>query len=156
MSSLENAIVGVKAPIVDHRIAERIHFVTTCIIPDDIISLFSEAFVAIADEMDLDNYPVEQMPNITCVFTERSKMGVVFDENEESLCMSICVYRIDRIRRHNVVKQLTIIVEELIHLIWSITNEYDVCFKVFEIVKRMRPHIKITDLYNMENAKRYK
>ena len=156
MSKLENSILGVQAPVVDSRISSKIHFVTTCVIPENIVSLFKLSFEAIADQMNFDGITIDQIPMITCIFTTQEKIGILFDENQESICMTLCVYRVDRICRHSIIHQLVIIVEELTHIIWNISNEYYVCFKVFDIVKRIFPDVKINDLYNMNEAEKYK
>ena len=69
--------------------------------------------------------------------------------------MTLCVYRSNRILIREEVKQSVIIAEESAHIIWN-KNEYEICFKVYDIIRHLYPNISMTDLYNMEAAKRYK
>lgn len=156
MSVLENAKIGVQAPIVDKRLKDRISFVTTCIIPTNICELFARSTTAIADQLEEDGITLESIPSITCIFTENDTFSIRFDDNQESVCMTLCVYRLNRILVREEVKQLVIIVEELAHTIWNIKNEYEICLKVHDIIRRIYPNVSITDLYNMEVAKQYK
>ena len=156
MSVLENAMIGVQSPIVDKRLKDKISFVTTCIIPTNICELFTRAINAIADQLNEEGIMPERVPSITCIFTESDTFSIRFDDNQESVCMTLCVYRLDRILVREEIKRLVIIVEELAHIIWNIKNEYKICFKVHGIIRRIIPDISITDLYNMQVAEQYK
>lgn len=75
---------------------------------------------------------------------------IQLDENQLGMITSLVVYPIYRWNEFpdNIV--CTCILEELCHCLWCIRDEVEVNFKVFEIMKRIYPMIKMIDLYNVE------
>jgi len=47
----------------------------------------------------------------------------------------------------------TILAEELCHLIWDISDETEVNFKVLAVLRNLNPELQMSDLYSADTAR---
>ena len=141
------------APTIDPRIRERVVFSSTVKVPQKIIELFEIVFSKVADQIENDK--ITNLPKVNCILTRKREVSIVLGDEEVAICCTLCIYPIDKwLLKYSEIQICAIITEELCHVFWGIENEYDVCYKVWEVVRRISPEVKIEELYNMDEAKR--
>jgi hypothetical protein len=99
----------------------------------------------------MEEEKVTNMPEISCIFTKDGEISMAID-SEDLLAVNtnrLCIYAIERWREigGSDILILMVFLEELCHVIWNITDEIKVKYKVFDILKRIWPDYKIEDIY---------
>lgn len=149
MSTFENGI-QTKAPYVDKRLHEKIIFAASCIIPDVIIAAMTDVIKAVSDQMEKENKTFGERTEIFCIFTENPQFTISLDNNEVAICMKLAVYPVNNLLKYAGDKRLyAILAEELCHLIWEISDETLVCYKVIDVLKNIFPGIEVSDVYKI-------
>lgn len=102
----------------------------------------------------MEKEKITSIPEISCIFTKDGEVSMAID-SENLLAVNtnrLCIYAIDRWRQSggSDVLILMVFLEELCHVIWNITDEIKIKYKVFDILKRIWPDYKIEDLYKLE------
>lgn len=101
----------------------------------------------------MEEEKVTNMPEISCIFTKDGEISMAID-SEDLLAVNtnrLCIYAIERWRETggSDILILMVFLEELCHVIWNITDEIKVKYKVFDILKRIWPDYKIEDIYKL-------
>ena len=101
----------------------------------------------------MEEEKVTNMPEISCIFTKDGEISMAID-SEDLLAVNtnrLCIYAIERWRETggSDILILMVFLEELCHVIWNITDEIKVKYKVFDILKRIWPDYKIEDMYKL-------
>ncbi|KZL90498.1 hypothetical protein [Clostridium magnum] len=101
----------------------------------------------------IEEEKVANMPEISCIFTKDGEISMAID-SEDLLAVNtnrLCIYAIERWREigGSDILILMVFLEELCHVIWNITDEIKVKYKVFDILKRIWPDFKIEDIYKL-------
>lgn len=103
--------------------------------------------------IQLEKEKITNIPQISCIFTKDGEVSMAID-SENVLAVNtnrLCIYAIDSWRQSggSDVLILMVFLEELCHVIWNITDEIKVKYKVFDILKRIWPDYKIEDIYKL-------
>lgn len=103
--------------------------------------------------IQLEKEKITNIPEISCIFTKDGEVSMDID-SENVLAVNtnrMCIYAIDSWRQSggSDVLILMVFLEELCHVIWNITDEIEVKYKVFDILKRIWPDYKIEDIYKL-------
>lgn len=101
----------------------------------------------------MEEEKVTNMPEISCIFTKDGEISMAID-SEDLLAVNtnrLCIYAIERWRETggSDILILMVFLEEVCHVIWNITDEIKVKYKVFDILKRIWPDYKIEDMYKL-------
>lgn len=140
--------VSSPCPVVDPRLKGKIFFCTTGIIPEEINLAMSAVIFALANRLDKEGGSFGNFP-LTCVFASTSSFSVEMDDEEQASCFRIAFYPLPRLRPHiGRFSLYTVLAEELCHLIWDISDETEICFKVLEVVREIFPSVELSDLFS--------
>ena len=153
MSKLINAKISTSIPHVDERLSKYLHFATTCDIPSNLMLLFKDCITAVASQMESEGF--FDKPNtvlrIACIASNTDTISIKLDSDELGMCTSIIVYPIHKWNHLNDIGKCLCIIEELCHLLWNIQSEFEVNFKVFEILKTLYSDITMDKIYSPES-----
>lgn len=152
MSYLVNGITGVPAPNINAPLKDFITICTTCAIDTKIIHLMQLCMNEVSKQMDEEGMfdRPHLIPTTTVLISDKDEITISLYENETAITANLIIYNITKMRSYSELHQCLIITEELCHLFWNINSEFDVNFKVYEILKRIYPQVKLFDLYNKE------
>ena len=132
---------------------------STCEISERLIKLFNKSFLAVAYQLHLDgilsNDEIlqESLHPIMCVISNDDTCTFKIDESTLASVVSIAFYCISKWDGYDDKHICMFIIEELCHHFWNITNELDVNFKVFDILKHIFSDIRISDVYSIQAMK---
>lgn len=147
MSCLINSITTA-TPRIDERLKGKIVIVSSCVIPDIVIAAMTLVIKAIADQLEKENRPFGNGLAISCIFTDEPEFSIRFDDVQIAICVKLAVYPISRMQPYMGDKRLfTILAEELCHIIWDISDEELINYKVIEVLGNIFPDIKMSDFY---------
>ena len=159
MAKLINGIESRLEYKIDDRLKEYIHLTTTDQIPNDIAKALALCCWAISEQLEAEG-ELGNLPLANCVFTNDSKVTFQLDDEQLGMVMNLIVYPMNKWNKlmqqfSNQDIYYVAITEELVHLYWNIRDEVEVNFKVLEILKRISPTIKMSDIYNIEFMDNY-
>lgn len=149
MSTLVNAISTV-APHVDERLRGKIVICASCIIPDAICTAMTEVIKAVADQLEKENRAFGDGLAITCIFIPETEFAIKLDKEQIAICIKLAVYPMAKLCQFIGDKRLyMILAEELCHLIWDISDETLINYKVIEVLEKIFPDIEMQDVYSV-------
>ena len=146
MSKLINAMVGAKIPSVDQRIENIVYFTANCQLDVKLIKLFEMCLWAIAEQLESEELLDKKIPSVTCIALDNDTFTIQLDEEQLGMTTSLAVYPVCRWNGFNDKTVCTCILEELCHCLWCIRDEVEVNFKVYEVIKRIYPQIRMRNL----------
>lgn len=152
MSILLNGKIGAKIPGIDPRIKHKLFFSSTCELSEDLINLFKCSFWAVAEQLEEENLLEDEkaIAYLTCITIDTDEFTIKLDDNQMGMITSLAVYPVHKWINLNRISIYVSIIEELCHHYWRIRDEVEVNFKVLEVLKRIFPNIKMSDIYNTE------
>lgn len=155
MVKLVNIKVGALLPIIDEKLCDYITFSTTCDIPEHILTAFEKCLKAVLEQMESDKLfdGKNRMWQVNCIVTDNDLISIEVDDEFKAVVMDIIIYPIHKWSGLRSQMICACIVEELCHYFWNIRSEYDVVFKVIQVLKRINPNIKISDVYNLDKIR---
>ena len=156
MAYLLNAKTGFRLPKINGQLNNYIQFRSTCEVDNDIIDLMEKCINEISTVMTEEHFfdTPDKVQEVTIITTDTDKVEFCLDDNEKAIVIRFIVYNVSKMKIYNKNAQSMMIVEEFCHLFWNITSEFEVCFKVMDILKRMYPTIKTSDVYNLDEIAR--
>ena len=140
-------------------------FVPKCInvvssqrLPESIMHMVSAALVAIKVEMIADKIPEPNIAVNLIVFDEDLQNAFNLGDDAIAACSKIAYCPIKNLELFGNEQDLAIaaILEELCHLIWDISDETIVKFKVLSIIRNIRKEATLGDLYGRCNPEELK
>lgn len=140
-------------------------FVPKCInvvssqrLPESIMHMVSAALVAIKVEMIADKIPEPNIAVNLIVFDEDLQNAFNLGDDAIAACSKIAYCPIKNLELFGNEQDLAIaaILEELCHLIWDISDETIVKFKVLSIIRNIRKETTLEDLYGRCNPEELK
>lgn len=140
-------------------------FVPKCInvvssqrLPESIMHMVSAALVAIKVEMIADKIPEPNIAVNLIVFDEDLQNAFNLGDDAIAACSKIAYCPIKSLELFGNEHDLAIaaILEELCHLIWDISDETIVKFKVLSIIRNIRKETTLEDLYGRCNPEELK
>lgn len=158
MSRIEGAFLDISGPQIDERLNGKLILITTTLIPENIGRLMEQSFGAVAEQLEHEN-KLKDISKVYCIITPNGDFTVKRDEKELAYYINnIAVYPIqiwqNELKGDTLV--LTCIIEELCHCFWGIYDEVAVNYKVLEVIKRIKPDIEMSDLYNVNWMEEHK
>ena len=144
------AKVGAKIPRIDKRVNHLIKFTSNYQIDDKLIGFFEESFKAIADQLEQEHLLEKKRQPITCITLNTSTYSFEVQDDVYGIITVNAVYPTYKWRGFTDIQIYTCIIEELCHFFWEIVDELEITFKVYEIVKRIKPNVKMKELYQIE------
>lgn len=144
------AKVGAKIPRVDKRVGHLIKFTANYQMNDCLIKLFEESFKAVADQMEQEKLLEIKKQYITCIALNTNTYSFEIQDEAYGIIVVNAIYPTYKWEGFTYIQIYTCIIEELCHFFWEITDELEVNFKVYEIVKRIDSNVKMQDLYKIE------
>ena len=153
MSFLVNGITTA-VPLVDSRLNGKIVIAATHPIPQEIRDWMTKVIWAIAEQLSYEEIKDIGLP-INCIFSNNDSYEIRIEFGEVSICTKNAFYPVRNLEEYagNPFKLCTILAEELCHLIWEISDEIEVNYKVYDVLLRIFPELKIEQLYNQEYLK---
>lgn len=152
MSYLINTKTGMRCPKVEGEIKNYLNFSFTCDISSEILRIMevciNETSKLMSEEGLFEN-PIS-LPTVNIIISDSDTISLKLFSAEQAITTHLIFYSLDRLITHPEYIRCMIIIEELCHMFWNIKSEFDVNFKVYEIIKRIYPSIKIFDLYNKD------
>lgn len=137
-------------PAMPSSLKERISILSTCELTNEEIKVFTTAFIIMEKAIQFDaSIPRGIHANI--IFTDKNNIDISIDEPETyGFSLPIITYLVDHWRSNSLSSSqiLVIAMEELVHHFWSIRDEVEVKYKVFEILKPYFPKSSIEDFYS--------
>ena len=149
MTRLKNAIDVESIPI-DNRISSKINIMMTIDIKKHIRLLFQTAFILIAGQL-ADDGLLENIPRCNCIITGSDEVVYICDDIEfAGYHINSVIYPVHRWIKMGIkdIHILQTIIEEFTHMYWNIDDEIQVCYKIFEIIKRYNPKLRMSELYD--------
>lgn len=89
---------------------------------------------------------------INLFFSENGEINLTMDENALGNVINFIIINSSNTAQYEPVKILTVIVEELCHFFLNIHDEYDVKYKVIEVLNLKYPLLKIEDIFDMNTV----
>lgn len=118
----------------------------------------TSVFKAVADQLQQEGRSIGNQ-GITCIFSDTDSFSVQADSGEVAVCMRVAFYPLSRITPYYGTNKLyTILAEELCHLIWDISDETEVNFKVLSVLRHLAVGLQMAHLYSpkeVEACNRY-
>ena len=114
----------------------------------NLILLFETAFAMFAKYAT--EVPIIIKDNFNIFYTSNRALPIIMDENEIGAAFSCVIYNVKRMLEHcgtNKMCCIIVILEELCHCLYAISNEYIVKYRVTDIVRLNNPRIQPNDLY---------
>ena len=108
----------------------------------------TSVFKAVADQLQQEGISMGNQ-GITCIFSDTDRFSVQANPGEVAVCMRVAFYPLCRIAPYYGTNKLyTILSEELCHLIWDISDETEVNFKVLSVHRHLNAGLQLSDLYS--------
>lgn len=134
-------------PEIDPRMRGDLCVLANCEIPESVRGTFHLVTMAIAQQMAKESKPFGAGLPINCLFIPDREFSVSLDSDQYAACMRFAVYRVSVLSAAaNQMVQMTILAEELCHLIWGIADETMVNYKVLEVLRNIFPNLSLRDL----------
>lgn len=147
MSQLIGSVAS-SGPVVDPRIADKIILRATAPLPDVISCALYDVFRAVADQLEKENRIIGGLP-VHCFFLGEESFTISLDSPERAICLRLAIYPLPNLAPLIGTDFLyTVLAEELCHLIWDISDEALVNFKVLEVLRNLHPQLSLAALYS--------
>lgn len=150
MPKFLQAKVGARIPVVDKRIAYLVKFTANYQMNNSLIKLFEKSFKAVADQLEQDKLIDKKKQLITCIALNCSEYSFEIQDESYGIIVVNAIYPTYKWDGLTIYQVYACIIEEMCHFFWEITDELEVNFKVYSIVKQIEPNIKMQDLYKIE------
>ncbi len=152
MSELVNGICTTPAPMIDTRLGKGIQLLTTGPFPLEICIAMTNVLKAVADQLQNENRHLGNQ-TVCCIFSESDSFSISLLPEEYAICVRIAFYAMNRISQFfGTDKLYTILAEELCHLIWDISDETEVNFKVLAVLRNLNPDLQMSDIYSADTV----
>ena len=153
MSRLVDGITTSPAPAIDPRLGTGIQFVTTTPFPPEICTAMSFVLKALADQLQTEERSLGNQ-TVCCIFSDSDSFSIQLDPDQIAVCMRIAFYPLEKITPYIGTDRLyTILAEELCHLVWDISDEVEVNFKVLAVLRNLNPGLQMSDLYSEDTVR---
>lgn len=152
MSYLINGLSGISCPNIDAPLKQFLSFSTTCAINKNIRILMEKCMNEVSKQMKEEGMfdRPHLIPTASVIISDKDRVTLSLYKDECAITTHLIVYNITKMCQYNELMQCLMITEELCHLFWNIKSEFDVNFKVYEILKRIYPKLKLFELYKKE------
>lgn len=152
MLILENNKVGINIPIIDPRIENKLFFNSTCVLSENLISIFEKTFWAIAEQLEKENLLEDEttIASLTCITINSDEFTIKLNDNQLSMTNSLVVYPIYEWINLTNLTIYVIIIEELCKHYWSIQDDVEVSLKTVEVLERIYTNIELADVYEAD------
>lgn len=142
----------IKKPII---IAEKIDVIGNVELTTEEIMCFEIVLQLLGIQLLKENVDISKLHSVTIMFVSDGNYSIqLMDKRIAGYTTSVIVYVMNKIRTWSYIERImAILLEELAHHFWNITDEIIVKHKVLEIMRNLNPDFNMEDIY--DNGQKY-